>query len=50
MSSFDLNSGEESVLPEMNSPREDCQPFLLGKYIYVFGGYNDGEAIGVCER
>lgn len=50
MSSYDLNSGDESILPEMNTAREGFTTLVLGKYIYVFGGNNGDGTISSCER
>lgn len=48
---FDLNSGEEKVLPDMSSARVMLTAILVGKFIYVFGGYNDVlELMTSCER
>lgn len=43
VSVFDLDSGEEELLPEMNSIRRCFTSILLGKCIYVFGGWNGTE-------
>lgn len=48
MSSYDLNSGKREVLPEMKYARRQFCPILVGKYIYVFGGYGAYDALG-CE-
>lgn len=49
VTSYDLGSCTENLLPEMHKPRDDCTPIALGKYIFVLGGY-DGKAIYSCER
>lgn len=46
---FDLSTGNEEILPVMNSARGFFAPILHGKYIYAFGGY-DGRPINSCER
>lgn len=38
MSRFDLITGEEEILPNMNGARDGFTSILVGKYIYVFGG------------
>lgn len=50
VSAFDLNSGEEELLPEMNSVRRCFTSILFGKFIYVFGGWNGTEIMNKCER
>lgn len=47
MSRFDLTSGREEVLPEMNEPRVYFTSILLGKFIYVFGGMGASAKPGV---
>lgn len=39
VSRFDVITGEEEILPEMNEARENFTSILVGKYIYVFGGW-----------
>lgn len=55
MTSFDLNSRQKEVLPEMKFPRRRFGAISLGKCIYVFGGLqtDDGNLISYttsCER
>lgn len=48
--SFDLSSGKETVLPEMNVARANFTSILVGNYIYVFGGRIESGALRACER
>lgn len=51
VSAYNLNTGEEEILPEMFSGRKNFRPILFGKYIYVFGGFGESEVcINACER
>lgn len=51
MSAFDINTGLEEILPEMNFSRSLFSPILRGKYIYVFGGIvSSHRASKSCER
>lgn len=54
MSSYDLITREEEILPEMNCGRAQFPTLLFGKYIYVFGGYgyesSKFRAFNACER
>lgn len=48
--SYDLSSGKEEEMPDMNIPRMDFVSILVGKYIYVFGGRNQTGPMSSCER
>lgn len=50
MSSYDLRSGKEEVLPEMSVGRTHFTSISLGKYIYTFGGIGQSGALKSCER
>lgn len=50
MSVYDLNTGEEECLPEMNFARYSFASILFGKFIYVFGGCAGSSYINSCER
>lgn len=51
MSAYDLNTGEEEILPEMNLARCNFASILFEKYVYVFGGFGaPGERMNTCER
>lgn len=50
-SAFDLNTGAEEILPEMNIARADFSPIARGKYIYVLGGSDSSRrSLKSCER
>lgn len=54
VSAYDLSSGKGEMLPEMKFARAYFASVVLGKYIYVFGGFIDvGESpkyLNSCER
>lgn len=48
---FDLITGGEENLPEMFYAREDFPSIVLGKYLYVFGGFGSSRTVlNSCER
>lgn len=50
MSSFDLTTGREEVLPKMKVAHEGATAIFLEKYIYVIGGVYRDNALSSCER
>lgn len=50
MSSYDLITRKEEVLPEMLVARGSFSSTILGKFIYVIGGLGVSGALDTCER
>lgn len=51
MFAYDLKSGKGEKLHPMNERRYEHTSIVLGKSIYVLGGYNDGDYdLSSCER
>lgn len=53
MFAFDLKTGKEEKLHPMNVRRSSFGSVLMGKSIYVFGGYGyskTNEILNSCER
>lgn len=47
---FDLKTGEEKRLPDMNTARASFASTLNGEFIYVFGGRDGSPRLNSCER
>lgn len=50
VSAYELDSGKEEILPDLNFARGAVVLTLFGKYIYVFGGYDGSSNMNTCER
>lgn len=50
VSAFDLDTGEEEILPEMNLARSSFTSIFFEKYIYIFGGKVESGDTNSCER